>query len=698
MASNISPLRSANLLSPRPLTTLLRLPPSLILVSLFLLCRGPSAAAQPADSTSASCRSVPDSEVITRHAIRNAGLARLSDLFHLADRWHTASIDGYTWDAQASGLAPLSNPRWTVLVDDVPAEIALFGTQSLDALPIHINEVECIELIARPHVAAGKLQQSGSLRILTRRPEAGMTLGASVAAGNEVNDPGPFAYTPSASPNIDRIGPIGTGIIELRSRGRFVRLSGKLDEFHVTDQQVDLRARQLYSLDSKPRIYTQAFALSAGMETRWGTQKIVAGRSETDDLLFFETFGVEIPAKRRVDMLATSGSLRLRGGELLYRGSFTSHELLERPNATGINLDFQKRVISAGLDSRLGSGPIRTTIGGSVDVVDARTSQALQDDRTTITRLYGLAEASLADRFHASVFGSWIQVEDEPAVSVMPSVRLMLPGDRWIAASASLARRTLSMDPSLWRWTHLGYILPDPPSNDDGIRPSGPSAGTVANLRRPATPELFTADAEFGGRMPEGVDYLVGAYYRRSFTDYLADHHIDYSEESTGFLTRTRIFDDVSGEIIGFHTRLSLSLLPGFTQRFTYVAESAIAGDSLFERAHARVPSQRFALTATFSPNDRFSLWARARYQPSTVWSEYEAASVSSGGFYVSELAARVLLDVAATKRLWRDHLAATLSIRNLLNEPYRAHPAGAVFNMSFHFVLRASFNSEAGL
>lgn len=666
-------------------------------VSLLLPCYL-SAAAQPADSSSASCRSVPDSEVIARDAIRNAGIARLGDILTLSDRWYSTTIDGYTRDAQASGLSPLSNPRWGILIDGTPVDIGLFGKKSLDALPIHINEIECVEFISRPQIAAGELQQSGALHIYTHRPDSGMTLAASVAAGNEVNDPGPFAYTPSASANIDRIGPIGTGVIEIRSKGRFARLSGKLDEFHVTDQQIDLRAKQLYNIDSKPRISSQAVSLTAGATTRWGRQSIVAGRSETNDLLFLETFGLEIPSKRRVDLLAASGSLQLGGGQIRYRGSYVSHELLERPNAGDISFDFRKRVISGGLESEVGSGPFRMTIGGSVDFVEAETEQNLADARTMITRLFGLAEAKLADRVLASVFASWLQSDDRAAVSMMPSLRVMLPADRWISASASFANRTLEMDASLWRWTFSGYSLPERPLHDDDPQPSGSTAGTINMLHEPPEPQVFTADAEFGGRMPQGIEYLVGTYYRRSLSDYLADHDIAFSNATTGFLTRTTVVGYVAGEIIGVHASLGLNLLKGFSQRITYVAEGAVSGDSHFQDGQARIPSQRIALTTTFAPNDRFSLYARARYQPKTEWREYEAAASASGGFYPLELSDRMLVDVAATKRLWRDHLVATLSIRNLLNESLRAHPAGAVFDMSFHFSLRASLNSESGL
>ena len=656
------------------------------------------AAAQPADSTSASCRSTYGSEVITRDDIEHAGFARLSDVFLLADRWSTATIDGYARHAQASGLSPLTNPRWDVLVDGIPTEIGLLGTQSLDALPISLNEVECVEFIPRPHVGAGELREAGQVSIRTRRPRAGMTMAGSIAARNEVNDPGPFAYTPQASRNVDRIGPIGTGAIEIRSRGRFARLAGKIDEFHFTDDRVDLRAKQLYITDSKPRINTLGISLSGGLDTRWGSQRIVAGRSETEDLLFFEPYGMEIPAMRMLEFAGAAGSLRLGGGELRYHGSYIRHEFVERENELGLDVDFGKRIIEGGAESRVGAGPVLLSVGGSFESVEALTTQPLTDRKTITTRIFGRIDGVVEGLLEASLFGSWIQVDEQPGYSAMPALKFTLPYGLWIAATVSLSRRSLASDATLWRWTQFGYHLPERRLLEDDSLFYEPPAGVVRDLRAWPAPTQFTADLDVGGSVRGGIDYIAGGYFRRTTNDYLPDHDIAFSPASTAFLTKTTMFNAGSGEIVGFNASVGLRLVPGFSQRLTYVTERGVSGDRLFQREQARVPSHRLSLAATYSPSDRFNVTVRARYRAAATWTDYAAASHASQTFYVWRLPEHVLLDVAATKRFWRDHVTANISIRNLLNEPYRGHPAGAIFNMSFHFAVQVSFNSESGL
>ena len=638
------------------------------------------------------CRTAPGTELITRADIANAGMVRLGDIFRLSDRWYAYTIDGYTWSAQASGLSPASNPRWTVLVDGNPVELGLFGIQNLDVIPIHTNEIECIEMIARPEVVAGSLRQFGTIHIKTRTAEQGMTLGASVAAGNEVNDPGPFLYTPLTSPNIDRIGPIGAAGIDVGVGGLSARLSGKFDEFHVTDRQVDERAKQLFDIDSKPRITLQAAGLTAAFDSRWGRQNVLAGRSETGDLLFFDAFGLEIPATRHFEYLGGAGTIMFGTAELRYRGSYLSHDLVHRQNVENLTFDFRKQVISGGLETRIHSGPIGLAGGGSFDLMDALSTRSIVDTRTIQTQVFGEITGSFRGRVHGTIHASWIQAEEAPTFAFYQSLYVSPWEGHWMSLTSSLARRTLAMDESLLRWTQLGYTLPPRPTIEDE-----PPAADIRNLPFDPEPRLGTVDLEFGGLIAKKVSYHVTGYYRRATSDYIPIHEIAYSAESTGLLTNTRLQGYLSSGFLGLSFSLGHRLIRRLSQRLTYVAEGITSGDKALEDFHAHIPAQRLSYSLTFSPVDRFSLFARARYHVGTVWQEYHAVAAASGGFYPAELSDALLIDIAATKRIWKDHLLANVSIRNVLNEPYRTHPGGAIFDMAFHFSVRASFNSASG-
>jgi hypothetical protein len=53
-----------------------------------------------------------------------------------------------------------------------------------------------------------------------------------------------------------------------------------------------------------------------------------------------------------------------------------------------------------------------------------------------------------------------------------------------------------------------------------------------------------------------------------------------------------------------------------------------------------------------------------------------------------------VLVDLTAQKRLWRDHLRGSLSLRNALNAPYLAEPAGTRTFLTLFVQFQATFNT----
>ncbi len=638
------------------------------------------------------CGSTPGAEVITREDIRNAGLVRLSELFRLSEKWYAYSIDGYRWDAQASGLSPASNPRWSLVIDGKPVDLGLMGIQSLDVAPIHMNEIACIELVSRPAVVAGAVRPFGTIHVTTYRPRLGLTFNAGVSAGNEINDPGPFLYTPQATANVDRIGPVGTGRIELRSDRRFARLSGKLDEFHATDLQMDLRAKELYDADSKPRLNVQAVALTAGMDANWGTHSLLGGYSDTDDLIFLTALGLEVPSTRRFDYLGGGGTFRLGPAEMRYRGGYLSHDLVKRQNAADLEFDFRKRLYSGALESRIRSGPVGVSAGWSIDVTDVRSTQALSETKTLVTQVFGETTGSVGGLVEATLHAAWIQADERPAFALYHHLHVTPDPNHRIDLTASLSRRTTSMDETLWRWTRVGYGLPDLPLEDEE-----PASGSIEAFTSQPEPRLVTIDLEYAGRVADVFRYSIAGYYRRSLSEYLPVYDLAYNRRSSGLTAKTRIQSFVSGHYAGISASVGLRLFRRLTQRVTYVAEGATAGDRAFEDVHARVPAQRIAYTVTYSPVDRFSLFARVRYHVGTVWQEYQSVAASSNGFYPAELPDALLVDFAATKRFWKDHVVANVSVRNVMNEPHRMHPIGAIFDMAFHFAVRVSFNSEAG-
>jgi hypothetical protein len=115
---------------------------------------------------------------------------------------------------------------------------------------------------------------------------------------------------------------------------------------------------------------------------------------------------------------------------------------------------------------------------------------------------------------------------------------------------------------------------------------------------------------------------------------------------------------------------------------------------SVFREHRVNLPRYRLGYTARFQPNDRFSLYARLRYQSGTRWPHYRLRGAQPRQAYATRRPAVVLVDLTAQKRLWRDHLRGSLSLRNALNAPYLAEPAGTRTFLTLFVQFQATFNT----
>ena len=103
-------------------------------------------------------------------------------------------------------------------------------------------------------------------------------------------------------------------------------------------------------------------------------------------------------------------------------------------------------------------------------------------------------------------------------------------------------------------------------------------------------------------------------------------------------------------------------------------------------------PRLRLVSVTEWTVAERFSLSAFLQYVSAMRWPEYQDATPENW-----RLPPRLLANMTAAKRMAGDRLHVSLGLRNILNEPMRFHPAGAVFHMEFYFSVTAGFTSTAG-
>lgn len=629
-----------------------------------------------AGACDSSCTADPWTEVITREDLLHHGVSRLSDVFAFSSRWHAPSIDAY--HLQSAGPAPV-NERWDVYVDGIPVSTRLLGRNQLNALPVTVFDVACIELVSGPDLRGMSFSPSGSIHIRTDTPDFGHSYEGAIAAGNEINDPGPFRYTHSDAPNVDRIGPIGTAGISFNTGALTGRVAGRLDEFHVTDDILLPRQKHLYHVDPKPRINVASFGVTSSAGPTDRRHRLLVGVTETEDLAFFTPVGHEIPTRHRLDVVGGFGRMPFPAGSIRYAASYTRGDLGYRPNRQGVRLDWREDRITAEAEANLNG----VRLGGGLRATEVHTQQPLSDPRILTTRLSAGASLSITPAWNQDLIVEWKQRGDRPIATGYASTDVRIAQKHRLTLTGSYGH-VMPDDQELWMWIDRGYALPGVDSVD------------TAPLLSKSFPRLLTVDASWTAAAAPGLKVSVWSFYRLAENDYFPTFEIAYVPDTHGFDVQTALHREAAGSTAG--GGVTVDLARGlFSSRFTYVFESVAAGDSLYRDLRMRIPTQRITVSATYTPVDRFSLSTLVRYTAATRWPDYEAASRQSGDAYLSALPEYFLVDVSASKRMWRDALVLSLALRNILDQPVRSHPAGIVSHMALHFSARLNITSVTG-
>ncbi len=610
--------------------------------------------------------------VITAGELEAAGVARLSEIASLLDNWASFSVEGYSRDFSVGGLTPLGASAWALFVDGVPVDLRVLGMQDINSLPIALTEIDRVELYEQPTIIAGRFVPAGALDIRMRTPDERLAVRAHVFGGNESGDPGPFRYTALASPNIDRIGPTFQGSLSSAGSRWFVRVQGKADEHHATDERIRERVLTLYRGIKAPRLILGTMRAEAGRHSPRGWSTAFGSASCLSGLWFFDPLGLELPA---VHEFLQAG---MTGGRML------SSALGLRWAATVTRSDFRVRSNPAGhdgwTDDRRFRGHVvvsapQAEAGISTDVV--YTSFKGESERTSLTQLRAYVNAHHRTDSAVKVSGSlvvdWVDVE--LSYAAIAGIEAALRPELTITATGTASRRHPAQEQNFWYRVRKGYV---PPSSV-GIAPLGESAAA----------HMLTADLKASLRLSETVRFLLAGGWRDFRGGTLVRMSPRYDEATTGFITPTSLHAGVPGRTARLGVTVEGTLRERLAARLYYGFLRSYSPREVFHEGWLNQPARRASATVRYAAAGRLTLFARIHSVGRSHWAVYDNAADASGGLYVSRIPSAHLLDVTVTKSLWEHRMVATVSLRNVLNRAHRAHPAGAVTYMALHLGVR---------
>ncbi|MFC1529163.1 hypothetical protein ACFL41_00880 [Gemmatimonadota bacterium] len=636
----------------------------------------------PQDPAPTEPASAPFTQIITAEMIESAGLVRLGELHLLIDGWDYSTIDHVHDVSDAASLSPFRSDGWTLLVDGQQIGMDLQGSKDLNLLPIALHDVDYIEVIEVPTIAAGTLSAHGVIHIHTRSPSAGISLRGSFWLGNETGDDGPYRYLESNTKNVDHTGAEVHSSLSMKSNRNWMRLSEVSVHIPVTDRAIKPRIQGLY--DPWPTINAIMLAARIHLESDRSTHDLSAMTSPIEDFIRHRDWGREIPTNTRLQSINANGSVRAGERTLLaYRLGWSGNRMQERANLQDLDYDWNLHILSAGLEA-IGTG------GGT------RRSAGIRYEARLLDTGYDLRERDY------STFGGFVQVEgigstlwnhdvglhlnldgDDLLLSALLTSHLRINRRNAISGILSAGARSFRQDHPYWYWVDAGYRFLSLPDGSGHREPS----------------RYLTFDLLWRHNQEGGTALDIRGYYRQ-FTDVTLERSdFTFDPSAAAFSGSTSLSSGIMGEMAGLRVTAGQRISGHLDGSFSFDTRAVISGDdAIVERWDTR-PAQLATLQLRYTPVSSFRLFLQASYRSATIWTEYDGAE-RSGGLYSETIPSHWNIDFTANKWFWNHRVRGSLSIRNLLNQRFRYHPIGATFDLSvfarFEFYL-GTLNSSRG-
>lgn len=622
----------------------------------------------------------PERRVIRSNEIREAGITRIADIVYLIDDWAGATIDGFSWEMSPLGGAGDPSSRWIVLVNGVRIDSDRFGYSSLGLVPVHAGEIDSVEVTSTPVLVCGELAANGLIHFHTRRAR-GYRIGGAGSTGNESGDPGPYAYTEFATPNVDRIGPDYSAYGEYGTDAAWARAAAHRYRHYPTDEAVRARNFGIASGDY-PQMTLESASGSLGFDFLGGSHRAFIAGSRFDDYFFFKPYGREIPVMARLAAGALAGRVPLGGQKKIeYRVSYTRREIDRRRNAYDLDFDWREDRWRGSAEISLEGSSFRQRYGAGFESARAKTGYTLSENGFDLASLYAGWDLRAFDRHSQAAGLKLTGAGGAAALETFVAESWRTSASHRFDLSASYAETLPEHDGRIWYWDERGYSFLE----DAGV---GVSRGEPLGAAR-----RWSIDAAWSSRFVRGVSGGAAAYYRSGANLVLEEQHFQFDALEQAFSAPIRLVSDQEGGVAG--GGLFLGAQPGGVRlRTSYRFEKAVTGGDLFRLRCDAVPRHLLRQTASYSPAPSFTLWTRLNYVSASVWHDYHDAAEESDGLYQSRVDPFVTIDAAAVKWLWEKRIKASVLFRDLLRQSPRYHPIGAAFDTSVFVEIEVGIGS----
>jgi iron complex outermembrane receptor protein len=609
------------------------------------------------------------SSVITAQDIRLTGLTSVPELLR-----RVVGVDVMTMDSSESQVGirgfnrRLSN-RVLVLLDGRSVSLDFIGLTLWSVLPVHVEEIERIEVIRGPGSALyGADAYSGVINIITRAPGSGRSL-SSVGGGNAARLRAMTMATGRVSGISFRM---TAGYDQAQTHGRLVDPTDLT--YRVTAQDTNLALRGARA--------------DLDLSTRVGGTTLRGGLVVANDTIWFNGIG---PLRRfYTDISFVQPWMQLSTRSGFFLRAFSNHtysdsdEYLRRNGSTSLaNRLYQDIVDVEARYARnvpIGSMQLGLTLGASYRM--KHISWNFLNGDHTLHHFGGYVQGLAQLLPNLSVLGS-LRVDvhpvlDAPVFSPRGAVVYKPTERRALRLSAGTSFRTPTM-------LEL-YLDLQNPTSIPGVAVRG-EGGEVFDRgsQRLRAESSIAVDLGFQDQTSDRFQYELNAFYTRG-VDLIELSNVTFdplpgTPNPGGLIDvgRFRFFNDpYATTMIGAEVGLRVAPIDGLDLYGNYTLALTSQQDGTLRVGDQRTPVHK--LNAGVQLRTRFGLDASfdTHYVSSAVWREQDFDTARGVVYETFPLDAYFLLNARVGFRLFSDRLEVGVSGFNLTDNRARQHPFGA--------------------
>ena len=645
-------------------------------------------------SPSVDAPSEPTIQAAKNDSIQTEMIVRTEDLFWQSD-WTFFSLDRNSFKTN-TGDYGYYGPQPTYLLDGIPVDPTFFGMNFLQVLPVPFNQISELKTQNGVGVSGGVPYQSGMLNIQSVPVKDGFSIYSSTQLGHNSNEPGPWIFdADKVTPNIDRFGHWADAGLSLKfgpwySKAHVQRLS-----FLHMNPFVQTRIRNLIGfpeLGEWPdgRSTTLLGLVETGVINDRVDFRIQGIRSESEEFLYFQPLGREIPTDLNIDQLTALGKIsfsKLLGIRAMaqYREKGTGYQRnrleeefdwqqTKQIGRTSLFLRSNKFEMDVGVEYR----SVATEASG-LEQNDQQYIDLFLDQRTKIMpwlRFGSYTALTFHDDKTPVQFNGFVDVEPVRGwtVGFEGSYSELLP------EIATPVNEAVSNGYNLLDRLNITNFVPIEISNTKLLTFSHRHEFQISNRL------TTTLEGTYFDHQQLNIPFQNAYYF------------LQLSTLPGGYF----LFPDNSGQRLKLSLKSEIGWSHRFRQTLGLYSAKTLDGDPAYKQYWKTIPEYMIRHTSIFTPYPDLEIRLNLEYQSETVWDQFrrldgELNRIFNVQFpfqlcrFSNHLSQRLDMDLTFSIWFWEQRMRVVFMMNNLFNQDYQYHPLGAKdgFGYMVRFELR---------